>query len=393
MRLSRDLVVDLGIASAFAGAMLVELDLSPDARGGPLSIAAIVASVLPVLWWRTRPFASLVAAMVLLYGVLSTANIYQVAPAPSMLAGFAVAVTASRRTTVLVGLALVPFVLLAIGVYGGEKILGWETPKNLAFIALPIILGSAVRDRRAYTRALVDRAETAERTREEEALRRVGEERLRIARDVHDVVAHAMVAINVQAGVGAHLLDRDTEQARTRLLDIKRVSGEALTDLRATLGMLRAESGAADDTAPISPTQTLHELPDLAAGLRAAGVQVDLVIADARGLPATIDATGYRIVQEALTNVLRHAGSPVARVHVRREGGHVVIEVDDDGPAPYDDVAAAGRAAAGPGTPGSGNGVRGMRERARAVGGVLEAGPRDDGGWRVRARLPLAVGA
>ena len=260
-----------------------------------------------------------------------TVDIYQTVPFPTMLAGYCVALTSSRRTTVTVGLALVPPVVFAIIFFGHDtsQLLS-EIPKNLAFVAAPLLLGSAQRERRAAHAALLDRAETAERTRDEEARRRVGEERLRIARDVHDVVAHAMVAINVQAGVGAHLLDRDPERARRTLEDIKRASGEALADLRGTLGALRTPYD--DATAPVAPTQGLAELDELGESLRSAGVDVDVDVDPGTAtVPAAVAATGYRIVQEALTNVVRHAGGARARVRVARQADHVVIDVTDDG--------------------------------------------------------------
>ena len=153
-------------------------------------------------------------------------------------------------------------------------------------MAAPLLLGAAVRNRRDYHAALVDRAETAERTRDEEARRRVGEERLRIARDVHDVVAHAMVAINVQAGVGAHLLDRDPEQARQTLADIKKVSGEALSDLRSTLGVLR-EPGTTGRRRSGRRRACASSTSWPGESLRTAGVEVDLDVD-----PATADPPG-----------------------------------------------------------------------------------------------------
>ena len=376
---------DVALAAALAATMLVELWHAerPDTSIGPLSVTVVVLAALPVLIRRQRPLLALVAAMVMLYVVMLTVDIYQTVPFPSMVAGYCVALGSSRRTTVLTGLALIPPVVFAIVYFGHEtsQLLS-EIPKNLAFVGAPLLLGSAQRERRTALAALVERAETAERTRDEEARRRVGEERLRIARDVHDVVAHAMVAINVQAGVGAHLLDRDPEQARTTLQDIKRVSGEALADLRATLGALRSPDD--DDTAPVLPTLGLgEELDDLGASLRSAGVDVELDLdPDTAAVPAAVAATGYRIVQEALTNVVRHAHGSRARVTVAREADHVVIDVTDDG----------GSDAVGAGAPeGSGHGVPGMRERALAVGGTLEAGPRDGGGWRVRATLPVVA--
>ena len=210
----------------------------------------------------------------------------------------------------------------------------------------------------------------------EEALRRIGEERLQIAREIHDVVAHAMTAINVQAGVAAHLIDRDPQQAHDALRAIKRTSGEALSELRATLDVLRDDGRA--DAAPLGPSAGLHDLEALTAGLRDAGVEVELDVGPIAGLPAPVHSTGYRIVQEALTNVARHAHASRASVHVRREPEAVTIEVSDDG------VSANGIASA------PGNGLRGMRERAAAVGGSVDAGHCDGGGWQVRASLPIA---
>jgi signal transduction histidine kinase len=294
-----------------------------------------------------------------------------------MLCGYSLALVVDRRRAVLAGLALVPFVIGAILLFGRDnenKDLWVEMPKNLAFVAAPLLLGVAVRNRRDYAAALLERAETAERTREEEAARRVSEERLRIAQDVHDVVAHAMVAINVQAGVGLHLLDRDVQRARQTLADIRQASGDALTDLRATLGVLRSSG----DEAPVAPALSLADLADLVAGVRSAGVEVSLSLDPlALEVPSGVGTTGYRIVQEALTNVVRHAGSARALVEVAREDGRVVISVDDTGGASPPAAIA-----------GTGNGVRGMTERAALVGGTVEAGPHG-AGWRVRAVLPV----
>jgi signal transduction histidine kinase len=347
----------------------------------PLAIAVVVVAVLPTLTRHRHPAWSLVACMALLYVVLAIVDVHYTAPFSSMLCGYSLALVVDRRRVVYAGLALVPAVVGAILLFSDDRtLLNAEIPKNLAFVAAPLLLGAAVRNRRDYLAALVDRAETAERTRDEEARRRVGEERLRIARDVHDVVAHAMVAINVQAGVGAHLLDRDPEQARRTLQDIEKVSGEALSDLRSTLGMLR-EDGTGKDGAPVRPAQGLRELDELGESLRTAGIEVDLDVDPATAtLPASVTSTGYRIVQEALTNVVRHAGGSHARVRVTRGADALVIEVDDDG---GDEASAA--------PPGAGQGVRGMRERAQAAGGTLEAGPQAGGGWRVVATLPTGT--
>jgi signal transduction histidine kinase len=379
----RRLILDLGIAAALSGAMVAEMALRTDGRTDttPLAVAGAVVAVLPTLARHRRPGWSLVACMALLYVELAIVDVHNTAPFPSMLCGYSLALVVPRRRALLAGLALVPAVVAAILLYSDHRTLvDAEIPKNLAFVAAPLLLGAAVRNRRDYLAALVDRAETAERTRDEEARRRVGEERLRIARDVHDVVAHAMVAINVQAGVGAHLLDRDPERARRTLEDIKKVSGDALSDLRSTLGMLRDDATGGDE-APVRPAQGLGELDELGESLRTAGIEVELDIDPATAtLPASVTATGYRIVQEALTNVVRHAGGAHARVRVTRGDDSVVIEVQDDGRG-EDPAAPAG----------AGQGVRGMRERARAAGGTLDAGPLAGGGWRVLATLPTGT--
>ena len=256
MRRQPRLILDLGIAAALAAAMVVEMAYRNDDRTEttPLAIAVVVVAVLPTLTRHRHPGWSLAACMALLYAVLAIVDVHYTAPFSSMLCGYSLALAVDRRRVVLAGLALVPAVVAAILIFSDDRtLLNAEIPKNLAFVAAPLLLGAAVRNRRDYLAALVDRAETAERTRDEEARRRVGEERLRIARDVHDVVAHAMVAINVQAGVGAHLLDRDPEQARRTLKDIEKVSSEALSDLRSTLGVLRRGCGRGRRGHPSGP--------------------------------------------------------------------------------------------------------------------------------------------
>ncbi|MCW2816686.1 MAG: Two component integral rane sensor signal transduction histidine kinase [Nocardioides sp.] len=378
-----DRLVDAVLFATCAVAMAVETTVSDTAVTTVAAYVAVVLASAPVLVRRRHPVLASTLVMVLMFGVLETSHLYQTIAFPAVVCGYTLASRLGRRVAVPAGVLTSAVVIVILAVYSPHSLASWDTLKNLGFVALPLALGVAARDRRIATDALVERAETAEHSREEEALRRVGEERLRIARDVHDVVAHAMVAINVQAGVGAHLLDRDRELARTTLRDIKKLSGDALGDLRSMLGLLRPDDD--DDTAvPVQPTQGLAEIDDLREGLGSAGVDLQVTIdPTADSLPAPIGAAGYRIVQEALTNVMRHAGPTCARVRVTRDGDSpvVVIEVEDDGgtaPSPLD-------------RSGSGNGLRGMRERAAAVGGSLEAGPRDGGGWRVSASLPVGV--
>jgi len=372
------LAADVGIAAALAAAMLVELVLT-DGEGAQVTataVALIVIAVAPVLVRPRHPGWALAGCLVAVLLVESVLEIYQTIPFPSMVAAYSLALVVNRRRIAVLALVLVPGVLVNLAVVSEHPFVNVETVKNLAFVFFPLVLGMAVRDRRDYLAALVERAETAERNNEEEARRRVDEERLRIARDLHDLVAHSLVAINVQAGVAAHVQDPDPETNRQAFRDIKQVSGEALADLRTTLGVLRGS-----DDAPVAPTPGLDQLADLAGVLRSSGVEVDLDLsAEARLGSGTVGATAYRIVQEALTNVMRHASPTRARVVVRRDGERLVLEVEND-------PSSSGRAP----TPGTGHGLQGMRERAAVVGGSLAAGPTSRGGWLVSAELPLSA--
>jgi signal transduction histidine kinase len=240
-----------------------------------------------------------------------------------------------------------------------------------------LVAGEVARSRRDYLAEVERRAVEAERTREEEALRRATEERLRIAREVHDVLSHSISMINVQAGVAVHLLDTKPEQARTALVAIKQASKDALRDLRATLGVLRDVD---EQDRARGPAGGLHRLEDLVSGAQAAGLRLEVSTSgDPREVPAGVDLAAYRIVQESVSNILRHAGTTTGAVTVQFAPHDLIVLIEND----------AGTRD-GAGTQGAGNGIRGMRERAEALGGDLEAGPRPDGGFRVRARLPLA---
>ncbi|MFE6041287.1 sensor histidine kinase [Streptomyces sp. NPDC056452] len=203
--------------------------------------------------------------------------------------------------------------------------------------------------------------------------RRADEERLRMARELHDVLAHSISVINVQAGVGLALLDSDPEQARTALTTIKSASKEALGEVRQVLANLRAPGDA-----PRAPAPGLDRLPELVDQAAAAGLTVTVEADGAPGaVPPGTDLAAFRIVQEALTNVVRHSGSRSAEVRIAYGSEGIRLRIDDEGPATGGDAG------------GSGNGLVGMRERAAALGGTIDAGPRPGGGFRVRAQLPL----
>lgn len=295
----------------------------------------------------------------------------------AVVALYTVAATTDRPTTWRLGL-LTMTVLTAAAMLAGP--LPWYAQENLGVLAwtgIGATAGDAVRSRRAVVQAIRDRAERAERTREEEARRRVAEERLRIARDLHDVVAHHIALVNVQAGVAAHVMDKRPDQAKEALGHVREASRSALNELRATVGLLR-QSG--DPEAPTEPAPGLSRLEELADTFRSAGLPVAVARADqGTELPAAVDLAAYRIVQEALTNVQKHAGPEAeAEVSVVRVGPHVEVTVLDDG-------------SGAPGAPadGGGHGLLGMRERVTALGGTLTTGPRYGGGFRVHAILPV----
>jgi signal transduction histidine kinase len=354
------------------------LDAALSVRGKPIDVINVLAAFAGCLALALRRRLSfpkmaplLVGGVVLVLWLLHPENTVVLIP---MVALFELALSGDRRRSLWMSLAVVPCVFVSVVPFAS----GWPhiasiVVRNLALCLLAIAAGEVLRIRRLATEQLV-------RTREQETLRRVSDERLNIAREIHDVVAHAMTAINVQAGVAAHLLERDPGQAHGALRDIKRVSGDALHELRQTLEVLRDPAQAV----PLVPGASLLDLEALTGGLRSAGVAIELDVEPLAELPATVHSAGYRIVQEALTNVARHADASTARVSVRRDGDVVTIEVADDGAGttPANGVNGVNGDA--------GNGVRGMRERALALGGTLEAARLADGGWQVRARLPVA---
>ncbi|WP_239080051.1 sensor histidine kinase [Paractinoplanes brasiliensis] len=241
-------------------------------------------------------------------------------------------------------------------------LLGWFVAANVA--------GVVGRQRRAYLEQVEQRAVEAERTREEMALRRAGEERLRIARDLHDSLTHSISVIKVQAGIAVHLARKRGEEPPAALLAIQEAGGAAMRELRDTLDVLRGPS----DTQGVG----LAHVEALAERTRAAGFPVRVSVSgDAPELPADVDRAGYRVVQEALTNIARHAGPASAEIAIEHTPAQLAISITDDGLASPDHPAPPGV------------GLRGMRERVLGLGGELRAAPRDGGGFAVRATFPL----
>ncbi|MEY9968032.1 signal transduction histidine kinase [Streptacidiphilus sp. MAP12-16] len=340
-----------------------------------LIVAAVSCGAL--LYRRQQPRAAL--AVALGGGVAYVALGYELNPVllgPVVITTYTVAVSTDRRTAwVTAGVA-------AIVLSGSAMALGtgsWLEPSKLSMLAwsgMAAAVGDAVRSRRAYIAAIEERAERAERTREEEARRRVAEDRIRIARELHDVVAHHIALINAQAGVAVHLVDQIPPQVREALEHIRDTSHEALQELKATVGLLRQSD---DPAAPLEPAPGLAQLPELLASFARAGLDVQMdQVGEVRPLPPAVDLTAYRIVQESLTNVSKHAGVPTARLQLFFSGEQLAIRVEDEGRSapmrPYT---------------GTGHGLVGMNERAAVVGGTLTAGRDPWGGFRVAADLPL----
>jgi signal transduction histidine kinase len=299
---------------------------------------------------------------------------------PAMLVAVYSVAAYGRRWVSLAGLVVAELGLAAV----------WLTPAMLerstfllfmGILAVAWVLGHFVGDRQVYAAQLEERTAELERAREELARRAVTEERLRLARELHDVVAHAMSVIAVQSGVGAHVAESRPEEVGKALAAIEATSRGALEELRRLLGVLRHDN---EVQASLTPVPGLANLDSLLAEVGKAGLAVRLrVEGTPLQLPAGVDLSAYRIIQEALTNVVKHAGSARAQVVVGYRDQDVTVEVIDDGRGAVTSVS--------DGRVGTGHGLIGMRERVQAFGGDLEAGPRPGGGFRVAARLPLAA--
>jgi len=345
----------------------------------PLFAFALVAlCILPLALRRRYPASVLVGVSVatVLYQFLHFPP--SLAIAGALLALYTAASLIDRRKLAFIAVPCVIAIVWSALPDWGNAVFWADLIRNTALFAVAAAIGDATRNRRAYIEEVEQRAAEAERTREDEARRRVDDERLRIARELHDVTAHSLSIVAVQSGAALHVLDTDPEAARNALIAIRETSRDSLQELRGMLGVLRS-SGDAAVGAPLAPTPGLARLDDLVRPLRDAGLKVEIVgLPLPAPLPAIVDASAYRIVQEALTNVLRHAGSASVRVQLDLTDDALKLEISDDGSG------SPVRAEA------EGHGIAGMRERALALGGTFAAGPRPGGGWSVGAVLPFA---
>jgi signal transduction histidine kinase len=358
----------------------------------PWVLPAVLVLALGVATRRVWPRAAFVASVVGVGTYLATGamfapiflgpalGVYAMASGTRVLADQPASEGGTSRTAIPPLRTWAPLLILLVPMimagYWRESYVGLLNPafyaallSVFAIAIVPAMIALLLRTRRASEREV----------REQERRRYAYEERLRIARDVHDVVGHSLAVITMQAGVALHLLDKERkdlprpDRVAESLEAIKTTSREALAELRTTLEVFRADSGE-----PLSPPPGLARLDELVDRLRSAGRNVTLIREgsdDLHAIPAAVDQAAFRIIQESLTNVVRHAVAAQARVRVHREAGMLTVEVSDDGPATK--------------PPPDGNGIRGMRERARAVGGTVQVSLREPSGLVVRADLPL----
>ncbi len=388
LREANPLVVDSILAALVLVAGLVSLTAEPTpANPTPTDALAVVLVVVGfgALALRRRcPVAVLAVATVC--AVVYVARDYpdNGLPVIALIALYTVASLRPRRVWVT---AVAGFlVVLGISAIAHPNRLHLvDFVGNVAIFAIAAVFGDSARLRKAYLATVEARAADLERNQQTEAQRAVAEERLRIARELHDVVAHAMSVVAVQSGVGVHVIDTDPAEAKRILQNVKVTSREALDEMRRLLGVLRRQESDGDGpTRDLAPVPGLDGVEGLAQSLREAGVPVQVQVSGTRvDVPPGVDLCAYRIVQEALTNVLRHAGPARAQVDVEYQPGAVTVRVTDDGRGASADTAGASRSAGG------GHGLLGMRERVAVFGGELTTGPHVGGGFRVSATLPF----
>ncbi|CAI9402775.1 sensor histidine kinase [Nocardioides sp. T2.26MG-1] len=371
---------DIAVAALLLVVVLVTT-ATDAARGPALGVAELVVAALAcgsLVLRRRHPLLVLGIATVAAetYLALLHGDGGDLVLAAPLIALYTLAERTGRRPTLVVG-GLV--VLVLGGVHVLIKPESWIGSENIALAALgalAVASGDASRHRRAYLAEVEERAARAERDRELEARTRVTEERLRLARELHDAVGHQLALAAVQAGVADHVLETQPGAARDALAHVRTACRDALTELRATVGLLRAEDGSR----PPAPSVGLDGLADLVSGFARSGLQIEEHrTGRQRALPPAVDLTAYRVIQEALTNASRHGCG--THVVLRLDYGTDAIELLVENP-----VEAGAQA---PST--AGHGIVGMRERVAALGGSLEAGPDRRGAFRVAARLPLDV--
>jgi signal transduction histidine kinase len=408
---ARPFAADSLLALLLAGVSMVPLWLTTSQEEhrapSPWAILLVLAINLPLAWRRRWPIpvGLVVAAASIGYGVTPYPDLAVPIPLGALVAFYTVLTLCRRRTAFMIGA-----ITCTVGLGAMLLPVTNADATDFAFVALLLgatwALGDSAATRRAYTAELEARADRLERERELEARRAAAEERARIARELHDVIAHNVSMMVVQAEAGPVAVERDPAIAAAAFDTIGATGRQALGEMRRLLGVLRSDDERSGPS--LGPQPGLDQLPALVDQVRQAGLETRLrVEGEPRPLPPGMDLSAYRIVQEALTNAVRHAGPGTATVLVRYGDGDLRLEVLNDRrprgagapagrrsgglTAPGSANGAEGSRARGPGN-GSGHGLIGMRERVNLFGGELDAGPRPGGGFTVTARLPLASG-
>ena len=373
-------LLDAAVPLLVGAIIAVGVVVRADASTRPLALALALAAAAVLVLRRRAPTATLAVSGVLVLALFAVdhaaGSIAVIAPAAAL---YTLALTRGRIHLVAAVAAAAAAVAVADIFLAGHHThaLTLQTAAHVALIAVPVLAAEALRNRRSYVQVLLEQLELAERSREEEAQRRTEQERLRIARDLHDVVAHTLTTINVQAGVAAHLLDRDPNNAKEALTTIETASHEALDELRTILGVLREPD---DVDAPLAPAPDLAALDTLIEQARSTGLDVSLTVDGKRPqrIPDAVQLAAFRILQESLTNARRHAPGAAAHVNLAYQDERLRLAIEND----------ADPSRTGNGGP-SGVGILGMRERATALGGTLQAHRSGGGGSRrCRAALP-----
>jgi signal transduction histidine kinase len=368
-------VADALIALGLTAALQLQLALGDTPGSAAVNAVAALFLTLPLAWRRSRPLeVAVIFASATLLSELLGGGLFDGDPpvATALLAGAAVFLSlgahAEERAAVTGAVVGVLAFWATVLVSGEVDVQSFLFSAGLV-VATPWLAGRASRSRRL-------RLESLEREQEQRTRLAVGDERTRIARELHDVVAHSVGVMVVQAGGARRMLERDPARAREALESIEETGRAALTEMRHSIGVLRDE----DEAAALEPQPGMENLGDLVERAREGGLTVDLALeGEARPLPRGVDLSAYRIVQEALTNTIKHAGPVRTRVNVRYGERELELEVADEGPVQATN-----------GT-GAGHGLVGMRERVASYGGRLRAGPRPEGGFVVHASLPLGT--
>jgi signal transduction histidine kinase len=358
-------LIDVGLVLATLAAAVGHAARAPVPAVG---VAVALVQTLPLLLRRRQPLAVLAVTVAATAAVTAAWGFYN--PLPAGIALFTVATLCDRRISLRAGGLALAVLAPPLWHEAGWLNLVGLVGRLLGFVVAWLI-GDSLRTQRRYVRALEERAEQLEREREAEAARAVAEEQARIARELHDVVAHSVSVMVVQAAAADDVFDTRPDRAREALRAIEAAGRDALVELRRLLGSVRG------DRAEYAPQPGLDRLDELVETVRAAGLEVELRIdGEPRPLPVAVELSAYRLVQEALTNVLKHAQATRAEIALRYGEDGLDVEVRDDG-------------SGGGNGEGSGHGLLGMRERVSAFGGSLSAGPQPAGGFAVAARLPL----